>query len=37
MYGQSCREVGRGEVGPLRFVCSVTFRSHRSVGIHQVC
>ena len=43
MYGQSCRVVGRGEVGPLRFggasLCwgrSVTFHSHRSVGIPQV-
>ena len=44
MYGQSCRLVGRGGVGPLRFwgasLCSggsVTFHSHRSVGIPQVC
>ena len=43
MYGQSCREVGRGGVGPLRFggasLCwgrSVTFHSHRSAGIPQV-
>ena len=43
MYGQSCRVVGRGGVGPLRFggasLCwgrSVTFHSHRSVGIPQV-
>ena len=43
MYGQSCRVVGRGGVGPLRFggasLCwgrSETFRSHRSVGIPQV-
>ena len=43
MYGQSCREVGRGGVGPLRFggasLCtgrSVTFHSHRSVGIPKV-
>ena len=43
MYGQSCREVGRGAVGPLRFggasLCwgrSVTFHSHRSAGIPQV-
>ena len=43
MYGQICREVGRGGVGPLRFrgpsLCwgrSVTFHSHRLVGIPQV-
>ena len=43
MYGQSCRVVGRGGVGPLRFggasPCwgrSETFHSHRSVGIPQV-
>ena len=43
MYGQSCRVVGRGGVGPLRFgepcLCwgrSVTVHSHRSVGISQV-
>ena len=43
MYGQSCRVVGRGEVGPLRFggasLCwgrSVTTHTHRSVGIPQV-
>ena len=43
MYGQSCRVVGRRGVGPLRFGgaslcwgCSVTFHSHRSVGIPQV-
>ena len=43
MYGQSCRLVGRGGVGPLRFgrasLCwgrSVTLHSHRSVGIPQV-
>ena len=43
MYGQSCRAVGRGGVGPLRFggasLCwerSVTLHSHRSVGIPQV-
>ena len=43
MYGQSCRVVGRGGVGPLRFrgasLCwgrSVTLHSHRSVGIPQV-
>ena len=38
MYGQSCRELGRGGVGPLRFRrgCSVTFHSHPSVGIRQV-
>ena len=43
MYGQSCRVVGRGGVGPLRFggpsLCwgrSVTTHSHRSVGIPQV-
>ena len=43
MYGQSCRVVGRGGVGPLRFggasLCwgrSDTFHSHWSVGIPQV-
>ena len=43
MYGQSCREVGRGGVGLLRLggasLCwgrSVSFHSHRSVGIPQV-
>ena len=43
MYGQSCRVVGRGEVGPLRFggasLCwgrSVTIHTPRSVGIPQV-
>ena len=43
MYGQSCRMVGRGGVGPLRFggasLCwgrSLTLHSHRSVGIPQV-
>ena len=43
MYRQSCRVVGRGGVGPLRFggasLCwgrSVTLHSHRSVGIPQV-
>ena len=43
MYGQSCRVVGRGGVGPLRFggasLCwgrSVTLHSHRSVGIPKV-
>ena len=43
MYGQSCREVGRGGLGPLRFGGaslsrwrSVTFHSDRSVGIPQV-
>ena len=43
MYGQSCRVVGHGGVGTLRFggasLCkgrSVTFHSHRSVGIPQV-
>ena len=43
VYRQSCRGVGRGVVGPLRFrgasLCwgrSVTFHSHRSVGIPQV-
>ena len=43
MYGQSCRELQRGGVGPLRFrgasLCcgrSVTFHSRRSVGILQV-
>ena len=43
MYGQSCRVVGRGGVGPLRFggasLCwgrSVTTHTHRSVGIPQV-
>ena len=43
MYGQNCRVVGRGGVGPLRFggdsLCwgrSVTFHSQRSVGIPQV-
>ena len=42
MYGQSCRVVGRGGVGPLRFggasLCwgrSVTNHTHRSVGIPQ--
>ena len=42
MYGQSCRVVGRGGVGLLRFggasLCrgrSVTFHSHRSVGIFR--
>ena len=42
MYAESCRVVGRGGVGPLRFgwasLCwgrSVTFHSHRSVGIPQ--
>ena len=42
MYGQSCRVVGRGWVGPLRFgeasLCwgrSVTTHTHRSVGIPQ--
>ena len=40
MYGQSCRVVGRGGMGPLRlgggFLCwgrSVTLHSHWSVGI----
>ena len=44
MYGQRCRVVGRGGMGPLRFggasLCwgrSVTFHGHRSVGIPQVC
>ena len=44
MYGHSCRVVGRGGVGPLRFggasLCwgrSVTTHTHRSVGIPQVC
>ena len=44
MYGQSCRVVGRGGVGPLRFggaslSCgrSVTTHTHRSVGVPQVC
>ena len=43
MYGQSCRVVGRGGAGPLRFwgasLCwgrSVTTHTHRSVGIPQV-
>ena len=43
MYGQSCRVVGRGGVGPLRFggasLCwgrSVTTHTHRSVEIPQV-
>ena len=43
MYGQSCRVVGRGGMGRLRFggasLCwgrSVTLHSHRSVGIPQV-
>ena len=43
MYGQSCGVVGRGGVGLLRFggasLCSgrsVTFHSHRSVGIPQI-
>ena len=43
MYGQSCRVVGSWQVGPLQFgggfLCSgrsVTFHSHRSVGISQV-
>ena len=43
MYGQSCRVVGRGGLGPLRFggasLCwggRVTFHSHRSVGISLV-
>ena len=43
MYGHSCRVVGRGGVGPLRFggasLCwgrSVTIHTHRSVGILQV-
>ena len=43
MYGQSCRVLGRGGLGPLRFgatsLCwgrSVTLHSHRSVGITQV-
>ena len=42
MYGQSCRVVGRGGVGPLRFggasLCwgrSVTLHSHWSMGIPQ--
>ena len=44
MYRQSCRVVGRGGVGPLRFggasLCwgrSVTTHTHRSVRIPQVC
>ena len=43
MYGQSCRVVGRGGVGPLRFggasLCwgrSVTTHTHRSPGILHV-
>ena len=43
MYGHCCREVGRGGAGRLQFrgasLCwgrSVTFHSHRSVGIPQV-
>ena len=43
MYGQSCRVVGRGGPGPLRFggvsLCwgrSVITHTHRSVGIPQV-
>ena len=43
MYGQSCRVVGFGGVGPLRFggasLCwrrRVTFYSHQSPGIFQV-
>ena len=43
MYGHSCRVVGRGGVGPLRFggasLCwgrSGTTHTHRSVGIPQV-
>ena len=43
MYAQSCRVVGRGGVGPLRFggasLCwgrSMTTHTHRSVGIPQV-
>ena len=43
MYGQSCRVVGEWGVGLLRFrgasLCwghSVTFHSHRSLGIPQV-
>ena len=43
MYRHSCRVVGRGGVGPLRFggasLCwgrSVTTHTHRSVGIPQV-
>ena len=43
MYGQSCRVVGRGGVGPLWFGGaslywgrSVTTHTHRSVGIPQV-
>ena len=43
MYGQSCRVLARWGVRPLRFggasLCwgrSVTFHSHRSVGIPQV-
>ena len=43
MYGHSCRVVGRGGVGSLRFggasLCwgrSVTTHTHRSVGIPQV-
>ena len=43
MYGQSCRVVGRGGPGPLRFagasLCwgrSVTTHTHRSVGIRWV-
>ena len=42
MYGQSCREVGRGGLGPLRLGGnslwsgrSVTFHSHLSVGSPQ--
>ena len=43
MYGQSCRKLVREGVAPLRFggasLCwgrSVTFHSHRSLGIPQV-
>ena len=43
MYGQSCRVIGRGGVGPLRFggasLCwgrSMTFENHRSVRIPKV-
>ena len=43
MYGQSCRVVGRGGMGPLLFggasLCwgrSVTTHTHRSVGIPGV-
>ena len=43
MYGHSCRVVGRGGVGPLRFggasLCwgrSMTTHTHRSGGIPQV-